>query len=646
VADVADSASLTDIVFTRASRDPAAVMMRRRTGAGQWQDVTAGIFRDEVSALARGIIGAGIEPGDRVALLSRTRYEWTLIDYAIWTAGAVTVPVYETSSAEQVEWILGDSGARAVFAETTEHAAAIGGIRARLTGLDLGVWQISELDKLIAGGARVSDGQLAQRREQPHAADLATIIYTSGTTGRPKGCELTHRNLLAGVRNAVAGPLRKIFDMPGSSTMLFLPLAHSFARIIQVGCLEAGVVLGHWPDASTLIQGLPEFQPTFLLAVPRVFEKVYNSAQQQASASRARSLIFGAAAETAIAWSRLAGSGPAGPAGNGPEGNGPAANRPEGNGPAANRPEGNGPAGNGPAGNGPAANGPAANRAAGPGLPLRLRHALFDRLVYARLRAAVGGKVQYAVSGGAPLSDRLGHFFRGAGLPVLEGYGLTETSAAATVNKPDQHKIGTVGLPLPGVSVRIADDGEILISGPNVFSGYFANPAATTEMLDADGWLHSGDLGDLDDEGFLRVSGRKKEIIVTAGGKNVSPAVLEDRLRAHPLVSQCMVVGDGRPYIACLVTIDEEALGFWKERHGRPATASPADLADDPDLLAEIQTAVDDANKAVSRAESIRRFRILGEDFTERTGHLTASLKVRRNVVVRDFAADIEAMYR
>jgi long-chain acyl-CoA synthetase len=621
VADVADSASLADIVFTRASREPAAVMLRRRTGAGQWQDVTAGMFRDEVSALARGIIGAGIEPGDRVALLSRTRYEWTLIDYAIWAAGAVTVPVYETSSAEQIEWILGDSGARAVFAETGEHAGTIGGIRARLTGLDLGVWQISELDELIAGGARVSDGQLAQRREQPHAADLATIIYTSGTTGRPKGCELTHGNLLAGVRNAVAGPLRKIFDMPGSSTMLFLPLAHSFARIIQVGCLEADVVLGHWPDASTLIQGLPEFQPTFLLAVPRVFEKVYNSAQQQAAASRARSLIFGAAAETAIAWSRLAGSGPAGPAANGP---------------AANRPEGNGPEGNGPA----------ASRAAGPGLSLQLRHAVFDRLVYARLRAAVGGKVQYAVSGGAPLGDRLGHFFRGAGLPVLEGYGLTETSAAATVNKPDHHKIGTVGIPLPGVSVRIADDGEILISGPNVFSGYWANPAATAEVLDADGWLHSGDIGDLDDEGFLRVSGRKKELIITAGGKNVSPAVLEDRLRAHPLVSQCMVVGDGRPYIACLVTIDTDALGFWKERRGRPATASLADLADDPDLVAEIQAAVDDANKAVSRAESIRRFRILSTDFTEQSGHMTPSLKVRRNVVARDFAAEIDAMYR
>ena len=612
MADVAESASLTDVVFSRADREPSAVMLRKRTGAGDWQDVTASRFRAEVTALARGIIGAGIEPGDRIALMSRTCYEWTLIDYAIWTAGAVTVPVYETSSAEQVEWILGDSGARAVFAETSAHAGAIDGVRPRLPDLDRGIWQMGELDTLAASGRAVSDDELARRRARRGSADLATIIYTSGTTGRPKGCELTHGNLLAGVRNAIAGPLRDVFEVAGSSTMLFLPLAHSFARVIQVGCLEAGAVLGHWPDPGTVIQGLPEFRPTFLLAVPRVFEKVYNSAQQHAAASRARSVIFGAAAETAIAWSKAAGHD------------------------AADRRT---------AASGRTANGIPGNAAAGPGLRLRLRHALFDRLVYARLRAAVGGRVRYSVSGGAPLGDRLGHFFRGAGLTVLEGYGLTETSAAATVNRPSRNKIGTVGMPLPGVSVRIADDGEIMLSGPNIFSGYWQNPDATADVLDSDGWLRTGDIGDLDDEGFLRVTGRKKELIVTAGGKNVAPAVLEDRLRAHPLISQCMVVGDGRPYIACLVTIDADTLGFWKERSGRPATASPADLGDDPALVAEIQAAVDDANKAVSRAESIRRFRILGSDFTEQTGHLTPSLKVRRNVVIKDFSADIEALY-
>ena len=535
MADVPPSASLTDAVFARGDKEAAAVMLRRRDGSGNWQDVTASVFRDEVAELARGIIGAGIEPGDRVALMSRTRYEWTLIDYAIWAAGAVTVPIYETSSASQAEWILSDSGARAVFTETSDHASTIDGFSDRLPDLDRGIFRIGDLGALAAGGAQVSDDQLRQRRAQRGAADLATIIYTSGTTGRPKGCELTHGNLLADVRNAVAGPLCDVFEMTGSSTMLFLPLAHSYARVIQVGCLEAGVVLGHWPDVGTLAQGLPEFRPTFILAVPRVFEKVYNSARRQAAASRARSMIFGAAADTAVAWSRAA---------------------------------------DGAAGGAAASPGPGGG-AARPGLRLRLRHALFDRLVYARLRAAVGGRVRYAISGGAPLGDRLGHFFRGAGITVLEGYGLTETSAAATVNEPSRNKIGTVGRPLPGVSVRIADDGEILISGPNIFAGYWRNAEATAGVLDSAGWLRTGDIGELDDDGFLRVTGRKKDMIVTAGGKNVAPAVLEDRLRAHPLISQCLVVGDERPYIACLVTLDPDALGYWKARHGRQPRRRP-----------------------------------------------------------------------
>jgi long-chain acyl-CoA synthetase len=585
------SARLTDVIVSRAGARPDAVVMRRRTPAGQWQDVTAAAFAAEVAALARGIMAAGIEAGDRVGLMSRTRYEWTLADYAIWMAGAVTVPVYETSSDEQVEWILSNSGARAVFAETSEHAATIGAVRGRLPALDKGIWKIDDLDALAAAGLDITAGQLEERRTQRGAADLATIVYTSGTTGRPKGCELTHGNLLSDVRNVIAGSLAEVFDAPGGSTMLFLPLAHSFARIIQVGCVESGAVLGHWPDARTLADGLPEFRPTFLLAVPRVFEKVFNSAQQQAAASSAKARIFAAATDTAVAWSTAADGGQRGPG-------------------------------------------------------LRLRHALFDRLVYAKLRAAVGGKVQYAVSGGAPLGDRLGHFFRGAGLPVLEGYGLTETSAAATVNMPSRHKIGTVGLPLPGVSARIADDGEILLSGPNIFSGYWQNADATAEVLEDGGWLRTGDIGALDDEGFLRVTGRKKELIVTAGGKNVAPAVLEDRLRAHALVSQAMVVGDGRSYIACLITIDTDALGFWKKQHGKPEAATAADLASDPDLMAEIQLAVDDANRAVSRAESIRRFTILGTDFTEESGHLTPSLKVRRSEVAKDFSAQIEDLYQ
>jgi long-chain acyl-CoA synthetase len=585
------TASLADVVFTRAKTAPGAVLLRQRSTGGRWQDVTAEQFRAEVSALAKGLIAAGVEQGDHVALMSRTRYEWTLIDYAIWAAGAVTVPVYETSSAEQVEWILSDSSASAAFAETGRHEEMISAIRDRLPGLRR-VQLIDGLAELTAAGADVPDEQLDQRRTTTTAADLATIIYTSGTTGRPKGCQLTHRNLLANARNAISGGLAEVFSDAGSSTLLFLPLAHSFARIIQVACVEAGVPLGHWPDSGSLVQGLAEFQPTFLLAVPRVFEKVYNTAQQQAAASGAKRRIFHAAAQTAIAWSESR--------------------------------------------DGAAARG---------GPALALPHALFDRLVYARLRAAVGGKVRYAISGGAPLGARLGHFFRGAGLTVLEGYGLTETSAAATVNGPRRNKIGTIGQPLPGVTVRTADDGEILIKGQNVFPGYWHNQAATDEVLDSDGWLHTGDVGSLDDEGFLRVTGRKKELIVTAGGKNVAPAVLEDRLRAHPLVSQCMVVGDGRPFIACLVTLDPDALEHWVTQHGRPAGTTAADLAEDPELVAEIQAAVDDANKAVSRAESIRRFRILGSDFTEPSGYLTPSLKVRRNVVAKDYATEIEALY-
>jgi len=586
--EVPDDAGLADVVFSRAAADPSEVMLRRRV-AGLWQDVTAGQFQADVSELAKGLIAAGIEPGDRVALLSRTRYEWTLADYAIWSAGAVTVPVYETSSAEQVEWILSDSGARGVIAETDQHVAIIESLRDRLTGLSE-VWQISALDELAATGVDIGDDQLRQRRASRKASDLATIIYTSGTTGRPKGCELTHRNLLSAVRNAVHGALPEIFELAGGSTLLFMPLAHVFARIIEVGCLESGAVLGHWENIGTVAEGLREFRPTFLLAVPRVFEKVFNTAQQQASASAAKSKIFATATATAIAYSEATESGR-------------------------------------------------------PGLGLQARHALVDRVVYGKLRAAVGGRVTYAVSGGAPLGERLGHFFRGAGITVLEGYGMTETSAAATVNKPTRNKVGTVGQPLPGVTARIADDSEIVLRGGIVFAGYWRNEEATKEVLDEDGWLHTGDLGTLDDEGFLRVTGRKKELIVTAGGKNVAPAVLEDRLRAHPLISQVMVVGDNRPFIACLITLDPEALDFWKQQHDKPADATPADLAADPDLLAELQAAVDDANKAVSRAESIRKFVILPVDFTTDNGYITPSLKVKRSVVAEDFAADIEKLY-
>ncbi len=590
LADIPATCNLADMVTRRAGEQPQAVALRRKGAGGRWEDVTTSQFRDEVSALAKGLIAAGIGAGDRVALMSRTRYEWTLADYAVWTAGAVVVPIYETSSAEQAEWILADSAAKAVIAETDSFEKMITDARDRLPALEH-LWRMDPgLSELTAGGAGVTGAALAERASAATAADLATVIYTSGTTGRPKGCQLTHENLLADVRNAFMGPLAAIQAASAPSTLLFLPLAHVFARIIEVGCLEAGIILGHCSDMNDLLPDLASFQPTFVLAVPRVFEKVYNGAESRAVGA-GRGKIFARAARTAVAYSE------------------------------------------------------ALDTAKGPGLGLRAEHAVFDRLVYGKMRAALGGKAEFAVSGGAALAERLGHFFRGVGVTILEGYGLTETTAAVSVNHPDRLKIGTVGLPIPGIALRIADDGELLIKGKTVFPGYWRNEQATADTFAPDGWYRSGDIGEIDDEGFLKITGRKKEMIVTAGGKNVAPAVLEDRLRTHALISQCMVVGDGRPYIAALITIDEEALGLWKERHGKPAAATVADLRDDPGLLADIQAAVDDANKVVSRAESIRRFRVLDVDFTQEQGQLSAKLGIRRAVVAKEFAADIDALY-
>jgi long-chain acyl-CoA synthetase len=592
LAEIPANANLAKTVFRRAAEQPQAVMLRRPGAAGpagQWTDVTASQFKDEVTALAKGLIAAGIEAGDRIALMSHTRYEWTLIDYAIWTAGAITVPVYETSSAEQAEWILTDSGARACFVETAAFGQLIDGFRERVPALEH-IWQIDSLSSLTEAGAGIEDAAISARTAAAKASDLATIVYTSGTTGRPKGCELSHQNLLATVRNAFAGPLASFTRGDDPSTLLFLPLAHVFARIIEVGTIEGGIVLGHCADLNALLPALAAFRPTFILAVPRVFERVYNGAEQRAVSER-RGPIFSRAAATAIAYSQALDS---------------------------------------------------------PGRPsfgLRAQHALFDRLVYGKLRAALGGRAGYAISGGAALTDRLCHFFRGVGITVLQGYGLTETTAAATVNRPDRNKIGTVGQPLPGVAIKIADDGEILINGEIVFAGYWRNDQATKETLAEEGWFRTGDLGSLDDEGFLTITGRKKEIIVTAGGKNVAPAVLEDRLRSHALISQAMVVGDGRPYVAALVTLDEEAFGPWKARQGKPADATAGSLRDDPDLVAAVQAAVDDANRAVSRAESIRRFRILDDDFTVESGQLSAKMGIRRSVLAKDFAADIDMLY-
>ena len=592
--DVPQTGNLTDDVVTNGRDHAEAVVFSRRTrsdgGGSGWADVSAEEFLDEVQAVAKGLLAAGIEVGDRVAIISRTRYEWTLIDYAIWFAGAATVPVYETSSAEQIEWILSDSGARAVFTETTAHAARLKEIRGRLPDLHH-VWHIEGhgVGTVQTLGQDVEDDVLEQRRTTAGPADIATLIYTSGTTGRPKGCILTHGNFIFELTVAV-DELDALFahgDDETPATLLFLPLAHVFARVIQVGCVRARVRMGHTADILHLLDDLAAFQPTFILAVPRIFEKVFNTASQRAVAD-GRGAIFDRAADTAIAYSRALESGR-------------------------------------------------------PGLALRARHSLFDKLVYAKLRGALGGACAHAVSGGAPLGDRLGHFYRGIGVNVLEGYGLTETTAALTVNLPDAQKVGTVGRPLPGTSVRVADDGELLFRGGQVFTGYWHDEGATAEARDDKGWFHTGDIGEIDDEGFVRITGRKKEIIVTAGGKNVAPAVLENRLRAHALVDQCMVVGDGRPFVGALVTLDPDTVPAWAAQHGL-APDLPT-LAQAPALRAEIQKAVAEANTAVSRAESIREFTVLAGEWTEEGGQLTPSLKLRRSVVARECRDQIDALY-
>ncbi len=586
LAEVAPSTNLTDAVVANAGKRPHAVAFRRKVG-GAWQDVTAGQFLADVEQVAKGLVAAGIQPGDRVGLMSKTRYEWTLVDYAIWFAGGITVPIYETSSAEQVAWILGDSGAVAAVVENEGHAQTLSGVRSRLADLR-DVWCIERgsLADLTAAGSEVTDEDLAARRRRMDLDTIATIIYTSGTTGRPKGCELTHGNFVVLAANTIR-KLEEVVEAESASTLLFLPLAHVFARFIQVLCVESGAVMGHTPDVKNLVQDLGEFRPTFVLSVPRVFEKVYNSAEQKAE-SEGKGKIFRRAAEVAVQYSRSLDTG-------------------------------------------------------GPGLGLRIQHAVFDKLVYGKLRAALGGKAQYAISGGAPLGERLGHFFRGIGLVVLEGYGLTETTAPTSVNLPAMVRIGTVGPPLPGTRARVADDGEILLAGPHVFRGYWNNPEATAEAF-SDGWFKTGDLGEITDDGCLKVTGRKKEIIVTAGGKNVAPGLLEDRLRAHPLISQTIVVGDQQPFVAALVTLDAEMLPTWLANNGKPAL-TVEQAARDEDVHAAIQAAVDEANRAVSRAESIRAFRVLATDFTEESGHMTPSMKLKRAVVLKEFADDVNAIY-
>jgi long-chain acyl-CoA synthetase len=573
------------LIAERAWFEPERITMSRPLGEG-WQALTAREVESDVRSAAKGLIAAGIQVGDRVAIMARTRYEWTILDFATWYAGGIVVPIYETSSAEQVDWILNDSGSVALFVETPTHRELVNTV---LPSHTKHIWTMTDdvLEILRNAGAHISDEEVDNRRSQLKPDTLATLIYTSGTTGQPKGVQLTHGNFLSECGNVVQGAA-DLFLKDGGSTLLFLPVAHVFGRMVQIGSISAGLHMAHCGDPATRLPfDLASFKPTFVLAVPRIFEKVYNGAEAKAEAA-GKGDIFRKAAAVAVAYSENLDAKKFNPI-------------------------------------------------------LSLKHKLFDALVYSKIRQGLGGRVEAAISGGAPLGARLGHFYRGAGITILEGYGLTETTAGATLNLNTAIRIGSVGRPIPGTSIKIAEDGEVLIGGPIVMRGYWQNDEANKEAFDGT-WFRSGDLGRLDEDGFLYITGRKKEIIVTAGGKNVAPAVLEDRLRAHPLVSQCMVVGDNQPFIAALITIDQDMLKGWIAANNKTG-ASVATLVNDPDLKAVIQTAVDEANKAVSKAESIRKFAILDTDFTIADGQLTAKLSVKRHVVAEQFASTIAALY-
>jgi len=579
------SGNITSIITDRVAKEPGRVLLSRPLGNG-WQPVTAVEFDLEIRSVAKGLIARGIQRGDRVAIMAKTRYEWTVLDFAIIYCGAVTVPIYETSSAEQIRWILSDSGAVALIVESPSLAQLAKPVLPP-TCKEILVITEDALPTLVHDGRDIPDSAVEERINSVGPEDFMTLIYTSGTTGNPKGVTFTHGNFLSECTNVVLYA-RVEFLKPGGSTLLFLPIAHVFGRMIQFGAIHAGLHLAHCQDINRLPQDLGTFKPTLVLAVPRIFEKVYNSAENKAHES-GKSKIFKKAADTAIAYSEGLDSGQI-------------------------------------------------------TFQTRALHLIFDRLVYSKIRTGLGGRVEAAISGGAPLSPRLGHFFRGAGINILEGYGLTETTAASSLNVRSAQKIGSVGRPIPGTRIKIAADGEVLIKGAVIMHGYWNNDAATKECMTEDGYFKSGDLGAIDDAGYLSIVGRKKEIIVTSGGKNVAPEVLEDRLRAHPLISQCMVVGDNKPFIAALITLDPDAIKSWATSNKKASTAV-ADLATDPALIDVIQAAVDEANKAVSRAESIRKFKILPQDFTIADGQLTAKLSVKRHVVNQQFAQEIADLF-
>ena len=569
-------------------RDKNVMAFTKDEASTEWVYLTGADVQGQVDAVAKGLIAIGVKPGAKVGIMSRTRFEWTVLDFAIWAAGAIPVPIYDTSSADQVDWITSDSDIRVLFVETQELKTLVEEVaRGESPLTDIRVIDSGALEELARKGSSISDAELDKRKNLAKPDDLATIMYTSGTTGRPKGVRLSHFNYVRHVAG-VQIELHDVLYQEGASTILFLTLAHSLARLVEVVLAATGVVIGFCPDTTKLVPLLGTFKPTLILAVPRVFEKVYNGAEQKA-ASGGKGGIFRWAAKQSIDYSKALDTG-------------------------------------------------------APSAMLKLRHSLAHKLVLHKILDALGGNATWAISGSAPLGDRMTHFYRGMGLLVLEGYGLTETNAASHVNLPKLAKVGTVGPPLPGIEVKIANDGEILMRGDTLFEGYHHNPEATAEVMKK-GWFYTGDIGSEDEDGYLTITGRKKEIIVTAGGKNVAPAILEDRLRGHPLVSQCVAVGDAKPFIGMLVTLDQEALPGWLESHGLPEM-TVEEASEHAEVKASLDRAIERTNSAVSRAESVRKYRILLEDFTVLNGFLTPSLKVKRAKVLAAFADDIEALYQ
>ncbi|MEV5986884.1 AMP-dependent synthetase/ligase [Streptomyces sp. NPDC052051] len=589
---------LADAVFDHAREDPHRVALGRKDEEGVWREVTAAEFRDEVLALAKGLLADGVRFGDRVAIMCRTRYEWTLFDYALWTIGAQVVPVYPTSSAEQVSWMLHDAQATAAMVEHEDHAMTIATVIDRLPHLRR-LWQLDAgaLQELYETGTRIDDEVVHRHRRAVTPDSTATVIYTSGTTGRPKGCVFSHGNFMFETDTVIERWKPVFHSRKGdeAATLLFLPLAHVFGRMVQVAAIRGGVRVGHQPqlNAEALLPDLAAFRPTFFLAVPYIFEKVFDAARRKAE-KEGRSGPFEKAVEVAVAYAEALEA----------------------------KAWGTGP---------------------GPSAALRMQHQFFDKVVYAKLRAAMGGRVRQAMSGGSAMDRRLGLFFAGAGVQIYEGYGLTESTAAATANPPERTRYGTVGQAIPGTTVHIAEDGEVWLRGDHVFQGYLNNPVATAEALH-DGWLATGDLGSLDADGYLTITGRKKEILVTSGGKSVSPGPLEERVREHPLVAQCIVVGNDRPYVAALITLDADAVEHWSQMRGKPGLP-PEHLVRDPDLETEVRRAVVAANTLVSKAESIRTFRVLAHRFTEEQGLLTPSLKLKRKAIENAYATEVEALY-